>query len=46
MAMVAVTAGRVTMVGIARWADKGGGYRTTQRFFATVSVGHPVLGIL
>jgi len=35
VAMVAM-AGRVTMVGIARWAGKGGSYRTTQRFFATV----------
>ena len=35
VAMVAMT-GRVTMVGIARWADTGGSYRTIQRFFATV----------
>ena len=35
VAMVAMT-GRVTMGGIARWAGKGGSYRTTQRFFATV----------
>jgi putative transposase len=34
-AMVAMT-GRVTMLGIARWAGKGGSYRTVQRFFATV----------
>lgn len=27
--------GRVTMRGISRWADKGGSYRTVQRFFAT-----------
>lgn len=27
--------GRVTMVGIARWAGKGGRYRTVQRFFNT-----------
>jgi putative transposase len=25
--------GRVTMLGISRWADKGGSYRTVQRFF-------------
>lgn len=25
--------GRVTMLGIARWTDKGGSYRTVQRFF-------------
>lgn len=35
VAMVAMT-GRVTMVGLARWAGKGGSYRTIQRFFATV----------
>jgi putative transposase len=27
--------GRVTMLGISRWAEKGGSYRTVQRFFAT-----------
>ncbi len=27
--------GRVTMLGLARWTDKGGSYRTLQRFFAT-----------
>jgi putative transposase len=27
--------GRVTMLGISRWTDKGGSYRTVQRFFAT-----------
>jgi len=35
VAMVAMT-GRVTMVGLARGAGKGGSYRTIQRFFATV----------
>ena len=25
--------GRVTMLGIARWAEEGGSYRTVQRFF-------------
>jgi putative transposase len=35
VAMVAMT-GRVTMVGLARWAGKGGRYRTIQRLFATV----------
>ena len=25
--------GRVTMLGISRWAEKGGSYRTVQRFF-------------
>jgi putative transposase len=28
--------GRVTMLGISRWAEKGGSYRTVQRFFHTV----------
>lgn len=30
--------GRVTMLGISRWAEKGGSYRTVQRFFATTFV--------
>lgn len=34
-AMLAMT-GRVTMLGIARWADKGSSYRTVQRWFNTV----------
>jgi putative transposase len=34
-ALLAMT-GRVTMIGMARWAGKGGSYRTIQRFFATV----------
>ncbi len=33
--MLAMTA-RVTMLGISRWADKGGSYRTVQRCFSTV----------
>ena len=33
-AMLAMT-GRVTMLGISRWAGKGGSYRTVQRFFNT-----------
>jgi hypothetical protein len=33
--MLAMT-GRVTMLGVARWAGPGGSYRTVQRFFATV----------
>lgn len=32
-AILAMT-GRVTMLGISRWAGKGGSYRTVQRFFA------------
>ena len=34
MALLTMT-GRVTMRGLARWTDKGGSYRTVQRFFAT-----------
>ena len=34
-AMIAMT-GRVTMLGISRWAEKGGSYRTVQRFFYTL----------
>ena len=33
-AMLTMT-GRVTMLNIARWTDKGGSYRTVQRFFHT-----------
>ncbi len=35
MAMLVMT-GRVTMLGLSRWASPGGSYRTVQRFFATV----------
>ena len=31
-----VLPGRVTMLGMSRWAGQGGSYRTVQRFFATV----------
>ena len=31
-----VMTGRVTMLGISRWAEKGGSYRTIQRFYHTV----------
>ncbi len=34
-AMLAMT-GRVTMLGISRWTERGGSYRTVQRFFHTV----------
>jgi putative transposase len=40
-ALLAIT-GRVTMLGIARWAGQGGSYRTVQRFFYTV-IAWPVL---
>ena len=36
IAAMLVMTGRVTMLGIARWAEKGGSYRTVQRFYATV----------
>lgn len=32
-AMLAMT-GRVTMIGLSRWTDQGGSYRTVQRFFS------------
>jgi IS4 transposase len=35
LAVLAMT-GRVTMLGISRWTEKGGSYRTVQRFFCTV----------
>jgi putative transposase len=31
-----VMTGRITMLGISRWAGKGGSYRTVQRLFSTV----------
>jgi putative transposase len=34
VAMLMMT-GRVTMLGLSRWTDKGGSYRTIQRFFYT-----------
>ena len=34
-AMLAMT-GRVTMLGLSRWAEKGGSYRTVQRLYNTV----------
>ena len=34
-AMLVMT-GRVTMLGLSRWAGTGGSYRTVQRFFSTV----------
>lgn len=33
LALLTMT-GRVTMLGISRWSEKGGSYRTVQRFFA------------
>lgn len=37
LAMLVMT-GRVTMLGLSRWAGKGGSYRTVQRFFATRAI--------
>ena len=36
IAAVLAMTGRVTMLGISRWAGEGGSYRTVQRFFYTV----------
>lgn len=33
-----VMTGRVTLLGMSRWAGKGGSYRTVQRFFYTKAV--------
>jgi hypothetical protein len=38
-----VMTGRVTMLGISRWAGKGGSYRTVQRFFYTKAIPWAVL---
>jgi len=35
-AAMLVMTGRVTMLGLSRWAGQGGSYRTVQRFFSTV----------
>jgi len=35
LAMMAMT-GRVTMLGISRWTEKGDSYRRVQRFFSTL----------
>lgn len=35
VAMIAMT-GRVTMLGLSRWTEKGGSYRSVQRFFYTI----------
>ena len=31
-----VSSGRITMLGLSRWTEKGGSYRTIQRFYHTV----------
>ena len=35
--------GRVTMLGLSRWTENGGSYRTVQRFFATALPWSPLL---
>jgi putative transposase len=40
-AVLAMT-GRVTMLGLSRWTEKGGSYRTVQRFFSE-KIDWPVL---
>jgi putative transposase len=35
LALLVIT-GRITMLGLSRWAGQGGSYRTVQRFFSTV----------
>ena len=42
-AMLSMT-GRMTMLGISRWAGKGGSYRTVQRFFNTAIPWQQVFG--
>jgi len=34
--------GRISMLGISRWTEKGGSYRTIQRFFSTVLPWHEI----
>ena len=31
-----VAGGRITMLGLSRWTEKGGSYRTIQRFYHSV----------
>lgn len=46
LALLALT-GRVTMLGISRWAGHGGSYRTVQRFFRYLTaLGQSVLAVL
>jgi hypothetical protein len=42
LAILSMT-GRVSMLGISRWTDKGGSYRTVQRFFHTKAIPWAVL---
>lgn len=45
LALLTMT-GRVTMLGLARWTEKGGSYRTIQRFYNTVIPWGMVLWLL
>jgi hypothetical protein len=45
LALLTMT-GRVTMLGLARWTEKGGSYRTIQRFYNTVIPWGVVLWLL
>jgi hypothetical protein len=42
-AMLAMT-GRVTMLSLSRWTEKGGSYRTVQRFFKENTSGRRYVG--
>lgn len=44
-AMVTMT-GRVTMLGLSRWSEKGGSYRSIQRFYTTVIPWEQVLWLI
>jgi hypothetical protein len=33
---ILVASGRITMLGLSRWIEKGGSYRTIQRFYDTI----------
>jgi putative transposase len=44
-AMITMT-GRVTMLGLSRWSEKGGSYRSIQRFYTTVIPWEKVLWLI
>lgn len=44
-AMITMT-GRVTMLGLSRWSEKGGSYRSIQRFYTTVIPWEKVLWLV
>ena len=45
LAMLAMT-GRVTMLGLSRWAEAGGSYRSIQRFYHTAIPWGQVLSLI